>query len=199
MPVIPHFAARRWGAKQDIQLFFDIGMDLATACGSTGWVYSVLGCITGIWPCSMNAHRPGVEHGRGYPHCIRLQPLGNVKKVEDGSTGWYLANFFRLPITANGYCLAASFRKKTGRHITPRATGSVRIIGVWRSRFATDQPITSVEMRSSRISCAHIPKLVGRGQPKSWPSLSLSISISADQFDHGAHAGHGAGCSGRAH
>lgn len=76
----------RWGGyERDIQLFFDVGMELASACGSTGWVYSVLGVHN--WHLALFDDRAQAEVWSTDEDTLiasAYSPLGNVEKVEDG-------------------------------------------------------------------------------------------------------------------
>ncbi len=76
----------RWGGyERDIQLFLDIAMDIASACGSTGWVYSVIGVHN--WHLALFDARAQAEvwaQDHDTLTASAYSPLGDVERVEGG-------------------------------------------------------------------------------------------------------------------
>lgn len=76
----------RWGGyERDVQLFLDIAMDIASACGSTGWVYSVLGVHN--WHLALFDERAQADvwgKDRDTLTASAYSPLGEVRAVEGG-------------------------------------------------------------------------------------------------------------------
>lgn len=76
----------RWGGyERGIQLFLDIAMDIASTCGSSGWVYSVLGVHN--WHLALFDERAQAEvwgENSDTLTASAYSPLGKVERVEGG-------------------------------------------------------------------------------------------------------------------
>lgn len=80
--------ATRWGLGLDFDAFFEIAWRLASACGSTGWVYSVTAVQTWELGLAPEAAQEECFSTANIWSCSAFNPRGAVVEPADG--GWAL-------------------------------------------------------------------------------------------------------------
>ena len=85
----------RWGGyERDVRLFLDIAMEIAAACGSSGWVYAVLGVHN--WHLALFDDRAQAEVWGENPDTLTASAYSPLGKVEAAAGGFRLDGIWRI-------------------------------------------------------------------------------------------------------